>query len=141
MRLETVALLVFGFLQCLRGFGAEALLLSCEAIQDEGKVVRYTVSEENDNLILKKTLGEEEIARTQLPTNQAQVIRGYGGTTLMLRDSGRSGYLLLYSHRAAEEDLVKSDTTLIDINVFQPSLRKLNTEGPRSDFNCTSSRG
>ena len=88
---------------------------------------------------MKKRVGEEEIAEVAL-TTPAQCVKGYGGTTLLFKDSGKSGYLLVYFHRAAESDLVQKDIALIDINLFQPSVRKLNTEGPRTDFICSSSR-
>lgn len=138
MNLKRTGGLILILLNGLTSFGAEQTILNCEGAGEEGRAINYTVNQHNNNLVLKKRIGDEEIAQAELST-PAQVIKGYGGTTLMFKDSGKSGYLLLYYHRAAAGDLVPKDTSLLDINLFQPSVRKLNTEGPRTDFICTSS--
>jgi len=139
MSLQRVAGLIFVLFIGLSSYGANDSVLHCEATDEDGKVISYTMSESDNVLTLKKRVGEEEIAEVAL-TTPAQAVKGYGGTTLLFKDSGKSGYLFLYFHRASESDLIQKDTALIDINLFQPSVRKLNTEGPRTDFICSSSR-
>lgn len=50
----------------------------------------------------------------------------YGKTTIMYKNAGRSGYALLY--------FVQDDLAVIDVNLQQ--AKKLNTNGPLTDYLC-----
>jgi hypothetical protein len=64
---------------------------------------------------------------------------GYGGTYLFFDNQGRSGYLLLYFHKENSPD--RRESSLIDINLFQPNLQPMNSQGPRTNFVCKLAAG
>ena len=52
----------------------------------------------------------------------------YDNTWLATKDMGRSGFALLYA---------RGSVTLLDVNLFIPQYRAMNTQGPIRDYRCT----
>lgn len=52
----------------------------------------------------------------------------YGNTWIATKDSGRSGYAHIYSRGAL---------TVIDVNLFQPRERHMNTPGALTSYRCS----
>lgn len=113
-------------------------LLECrEEPRAQHSVVKYVVTREGPKYFIAASKGGTEIARCTLsPNGSLGAVNGYGGTYLYFNNLGRSGYLLIYSHRGRGQGGVESYSSLIDINLFQPAMSGLNTDGPRTDFTC-----
>lgn len=117
-------------------FATEKTVLVCHSESREVEGVSYEVRVEDSNYFVLKLQGEKVLSRVSFgPNNFSQMINGYGGTHLYVLNGGRSGYLVIYSHKAAGDENEKT-TTLIDINFFHPQKRGLNTNGPKTDFEC-----
>jgi hypothetical protein len=108
-------------------------LLSCDStpVAAIGRDVTYQVLEENNQHTLVKLVRGVEVARVELALSQS--ILGYGGTWMFYGNSGRSGYFLVYFHKG---DSAATDKVLIDVNLFQPPVRPLDSAGPQTDFIC-----
>jgi len=59
--------------------------------------------------------------------NNPYNIWGYGNTTIVTHNNGRSGYLHIY---------IGPQTSLIDINLFSLPARALNTNGAKTQLTC-----
>ena len=117
-------------------FATEKTVLVCRSESGALEGVSYEVRVEESNYFVLKLQGEKVLSRVSFgPNNFSQMINGYGGTHLYVLNGGRSGYLVIYSHKSANDENEKT-TTLLDINFFQPGKRGLNTGGPKTDFEC-----
>ena len=111
-------------------------VLVCRSESQARDAVSYEVRKEDSNYFVLKIEGEKVVSKMLFgPNDFNQMVNGYGGTHLYVLNKGRSGYLVIYSHKAVSVENEKA-TTLIDINLFQPGNRGLNTDGPRTDFEC-----
>jgi hypothetical protein len=116
----------------------EEITLSCRPENYGPDSIGYEVRRQGANHTLIQTRGDEIVSSYRLPRGGYSThIDGYGGTRLFLTNIGRSGYLLIYSHTRRAANGVSKNTSLIDINLFPPSVRNMNTPGPRTDLICT----
>lgn len=131
-----ISQIVLGSLAAPALFATEKTVFVCHSESRELEGVSYEVREEDSNYSVLKLKGEKVLSRVSFgPNNFSQMINGYGGTHLYVLNGGRSGFLVIYSHKPASDENEKT-TTLIDINFFHPQKRGLNTTGPRTDFEC-----
>jgi len=130
----SVKLLVLVSLAASSLFASESTVLVCRSESRDG--INYEVRKDDSNYFVVKTQGEKVLAKMLFgPSDFSQMVNGYGGTHMYVLNRGRSGYLVIYSHKSVNLENDKS-TTLVDINLFQPGNRGLNTDGPRTDFEC-----
>ena len=108
----------------------EDIVLRCESVDYATSGIQYEVGYLENILFIRKTIEGKEIARAEL--KKENFVSNYGGATILFQNSGKSGYLLIYYNRKNEG----GSTTLIDINLFQPSVRELNTKGPSLGYSC-----
>lgn len=110
------------------------VLLQCEAPSPRpGAAIVYQVLSDGDGYTLVKRVGDHEVGKLEL--GRSGSVAGYGHTYLFFKNHGRSGYLLVYFHKGSAPGAA-NEKALIDVNLFQPSVRVLNSGGPRDDFRC-----
>lgn len=124
---------IFGFIWLLvattsQATDGEKLILVCEGKSDPETNVRYLVTESQNKISLRKLINDTEMGRITIGSS-ASIVKWYGGTFILFENAGKSGYLLLHFNEP-------SRSSLIDINLFQPTLTGLNTRGPQRDFTC-----
>ncbi len=114
-------------------FAESTLILECEraSATGEGRTIYQVTSDSNRYTLIKI---ENNIERGRIELKDYDSVAGYGGTYLFYQNQGRSGYLLVYFHKGSLGG--DSDRALIDINLFQSPVRPLNSDGPRTDFQC-----
>lgn len=113
-------------------FASEITIFKCEnrMAGNEPRIV-YWVTRERLEYTVIKLVDDKEVARLTLSGEGG--VEGYAGTYIFFANLGRSGYLMLYSSQNTPNT---EQQAVVDVNLFQESMSKLNTAGPRTDFIC-----
>lgn len=120
-------MLILG-LQTLATAAQREVYIECIDQGGKGDSVYQVVSEQREDhkgqrfFFVKK----DESSNEQSVPIEAPLL--YGGSLIVLKNAGKSGYLHFYAHQNGE--------VLLDINLFTHQHRKFNTNGPLKGLNC-----
>lgn len=132
-RILLISFVSFIIAASIPSFGSvEVTLLKCTSLVPGApgyEVTNIADDLANDNYFVKLVPANPTATKTTFKLSKKTSFKKYGETTILYDDWGKSGYALFY---------LNDEKAVVDINLFDPEASKLNTNGPKTEYTCTS---